>query len=81
MDRLKWTTPNTVFFPQEREGYLAHKKQRPPRTLQQQYAYGPMATLGGGAVVCERGTPVEIVHPNDLKKNSSAQEGAKHAVF
>jgi len=41
------------------QGYLAHKKQRPPRTLQQQYAWGSMAALGGGAVSCERGTPVD----------------------
>ena len=30
------------------QGYLAHKKLRPPRTLQQDYALGPMVVLGGG---------------------------------
>ena len=29
------------------QGYLAHKKQRPPRTLQQDYAEGPALVLGG----------------------------------
>jgi len=39
------------------QGYLAHKKQRPSRTLQQEYAVGPMVVLWGGAVSYERGTP------------------------
>ena len=39
------------------QGYLAHKKQQPPRNLQQDYAQGPMAVLGGWAVSYERGTP------------------------
>jgi hypothetical protein len=30
--------------------YLDHKKQRPPRTLQCDYAWGPMVALGGGGV-------------------------------
>ena len=30
------------------DGHLAQKKQRPPRTLQWDYAYGPMVALGGG---------------------------------
>jgi len=30
------------------QGYLAHEKQHPPRALQLDYAYGPMAVLGGG---------------------------------
>ena len=42
------------------QGYLAHKKQRPPRTLQQEYAQGPMVVLRGGAVSYQRGTPVTI---------------------
>ena len=29
------------------QGYLAHEKQRPPRTLQKDSASGPMAVLGG----------------------------------
>jgi len=28
------------------QGYLAHKKQPPFRTIQQAYAYGPMVVLG-----------------------------------
>jgi len=40
-------------------GYLAHQKQRLSKTLQQDYAYDPMAVLGGGAVSYERGTPVK----------------------
>ena len=39
------------------QGYLAHKKQRPPSTLQYDYTQGPMVVLGGGAVSYERGTP------------------------
>ena len=39
-------------------GYLAHKEQRPPRTLQEDYAQHPTVVLGGGAVSYERGTPV-----------------------
>ena len=27
------------------QGYLAHKKQRPPKTLQQEYAQGPTVVL------------------------------------
>ena len=30
---------------------LAQKKQRPPRTLRQDYAWAPMAVLGGGGRV------------------------------
>jgi hypothetical protein len=54
------------------QGYLAHKKQRPPRTLQEDYAQGHMVVLGGVAVSYERGTPVlappsgrvpRIMHP------------------
>ena len=40
------------------KGYLDHEKQRPPRTLQHEYAQGPVATLGGGAVSYEQGIPV-----------------------
>jgi len=39
------------------EGYLAHEKPRPLRTLQWDYAQGPMVALRGGAVSYERGTP------------------------
>ena len=30
------------------QGYLAHKKLRPPRTLQWDYTQGPVVVLGGG---------------------------------
>ena len=40
------------------QGYLAHKKLSPARTLLQDYAWGPTVVLGGGAVSYERGTPV-----------------------
>ena len=30
------------------QGHLAHKKEPPPRTLQYDYAQGPMVVLGGG---------------------------------
>jgi len=33
----------------------------PPRTLQQDYAQGPMVPLGGGGYFFERGTPVIVV--------------------
>ena len=39
-------------------GYLAHKEQRPPRTLQQDYAQGPTVVLWGLTISYERGTPV-----------------------
>ena len=45
------------------QGHLTHKKQRPPRTLQQDYAQGPMVALGGWAVSYERGTPVHVRVP------------------
>ena len=40
------------------QGYLAHKKQRRPRTLQYGCAQGLMVVLGRWAVSYERGTPV-----------------------
>ena len=40
-------------------GHLAHKKQRPPRNLQQDCAKGPVVALGGVAVSFERGIPVQ----------------------
>ena len=44
------------------QGYLARKKLPPPRTLQYEYAQGPMAALTGGAVSHERGTPVNATN-------------------
>jgi len=40
------------------EGYLAHNKPHPPRTVQQAYAQGPTVILGRGAFSYERGTPL-----------------------
>ena len=40
------------------QGYLAHKRPPPPRTLEKASALGPSVVLGGGAVSYERGTPV-----------------------
>ena len=40
------------------QGYLAREKQRLPRTLQWDYAQGPLVDLWGGAVSYERGTSV-----------------------
>ena len=40
------------------QGYLADKKQRPLRTLQWDFAEGPMVALGEGAASFERGTLV-----------------------
>jgi len=31
------------------QGYVAHKKQPPPRTLQQDYAWGPIVLLREGS--------------------------------
>ena len=57
---LPWeqTCVPTDCLPWDIQGYLAHKKQPPLRTLQQDYAQGPMVVLGGVAVSYERGTPV-----------------------
>ena len=40
------------------QGYLAHSKPHPPRTLQKDYAYGPTVDLEVGHFWYERGTPV-----------------------
>jgi len=45
------------------QGYLAHQKQRPPGTLQYDYAQGTMVVLGGSAVSYERGTPATRAEP------------------
>ena len=42
------------------QGYLAHQKQRHPRTLQKGYAQGSRVVLGGWAVSYERGAPVGV---------------------
>jgi len=59
------------------QGYLAHKKQRPPRTLQQGYAWGPMAVLRGGAVSYERG---RLCTPRPLK-TTTLVFGLKSVTF
>ena len=51
------------------QGYLAHKKQRPARTLQKENAQGPMVVVGGGVVSYERGTPVT---PNHAMRSAGA---------
>ena len=45
------------------QGYLAHKKLPPPRTLNvpQAYAYGPRGVLGGWAFSYGRATPAEAL--------------------
>ena len=48
------------------QGYLAHMKLPPPRTLLKDYAYGPVVVLGGGGGSYERGTPVSLVAPCPL---------------
>ena len=40
------------------QGFLAHKKTHPPRTLPQAYAHGHRGVLGVWAFFKERGTPV-----------------------
>ena len=42
------------------QGYLTHKKQPSRRTLQQAYAYGPVAVLRAAAVSYQQGIPVEM---------------------
>ena len=57
-----------------KQGYLAHKKQRPPRILQEEHTYGPMVVLWGGAVSYERGFPVTLERKRNLRtsRNSSS---------
>ena len=40
------------------QGYLAHKKYPPPRTLWEDYTWGPMVVVLGGGGSYERGTPI-----------------------
>ena len=70
-----------AFLPVERytggsvhlQGYLAHKKLPPHRKLQLDYAQGPMAILGGGAVSHERGTPVSLICVHRMAPRRSSQ--------
>ena len=57
-------TPNPL------QGYLVYKKQRPSKTIQQDYAKGPTVVLGGWAVSYERGIPVEGHIPATVAENS-----------
>jgi len=53
------------------QGYLAQKKYSPPWTLQKEYTQGHMVVLVGGAISCERGTPVyEASGPSELVDRS-----------
>ena len=48
------------------QGYLAHKKPHPPRTLPKAHAQGPRGVLGGWAGSYERGTPVGLLQGRPL---------------
>ena len=53
------------------QGYLAQKKYPPPWTLQEDCTQGHMVVLVGGAISCERGTPVyEASGPSELVDRS-----------
>ena len=54
---LRTLTAQPLCEPQTPQEYLSHKKQRPPWTLQQECAQGPMVVLGKGSISHERGTP------------------------
>jgi hypothetical protein len=62
------------------QGYLAHKKPPPPRTLQQAYAYGPVVVLGGGLVSYERGTPAVVTKLSGPPATSLRDVGAVDRV-
>ena len=49
-------------FGESLQGYLAHEKRSPRRTLQQLYVWGPVVILGGWVFFHERGTPVTLPH-------------------
>ena len=55
---MRFAAPETS-QPTWLQGYLAHKKLPPRRTLQQDYTWGPMVVLGEGKVSYERGIPVQ----------------------
>jgi len=59
------------------QGYLAHKKQRPPRTLPYEYTQGPMVVLGGGGAVSdEQSTRCIASHMRDTSLSASHMTGA-----
>jgi hypothetical protein len=43
------------------QGYLAHKKAPPPRTLQHAHASGPMLVLGGGRFLMSE-VPLHVIN-------------------
>ena len=55
------------------QGYLAHKKPHPPRTLQKDYAQGLMVALRRGAVSDERGAPVRCKEQTILRCSPCAR--------
>ena len=61
------------------QGYLAHKKNAPTRTLQKDYTQGPTVVLGGH----KRGTPVALVTSEICSKlilnKETSQKSAKLA--
>ena len=58
-------------------GYLAHKKKRPTRTLNEDYAWGPMVALGEDAVSYGRGTPVWRGDPPLIGRMLALSRGKK----
>ena len=52
------TEPSTL-SPKALQGYLAHKKQRPPRTQQQEHAQGRMVVLRGGGLFLMSELPLQ----------------------
>jgi len=58
------------------QGYLAHKKPHPPRTLQLNYVYGPTAVLGGGGVLLSK-VPLYRNFKRGIKKKKNTREKKK----
>ena len=54
----------------EVQGYLAHKKHPPPRTLQYDYVYGPLLALRRGGVSYDRVTRAEGVNGVETARSS-----------
>ena len=71
----------------EVRGHLAHEKHPPPRTLQLDYAQGPMVVLRGSAVSHGRGTPLPLYlankeppPPEDLRKLTPRSKSVERRV-
>ena len=62
------------------QGYLAHNKYPPPRTLQQ-YTQGHMLVLGGRAVSYERGSPVHDTWRSETLGPASEERGLPRDRF